>query len=297
MNKRVIVTGGAGFIGSHLVDFLLKRNFEVLVLDNLSSGKLGNVNKNALFININICNQSKLSQIFSDFNPKYVFHLAGKSTENCQKDNVLGTKNIVKACISSKVEMLVFTSSVSVYGNTGEKSAKENNKLNPINTYGKSKLNAEKTIINNYKLNTKLHYSILRLSNVYGPRQKFDKNGGVVSIFCFRIKNNKSISIFGDGKQKRDFIYISDVINAIYKSSKSKNNIILNISSGMSIDLLGLTKLILKNIDRKVFIRYLPKRTNEINLSIVNSNFAQKILKWDLMVKCDKGIKKTFKYV
>lgn len=271
---KIIVTGGAGFIGSHLVNFLVKKKFEILVIDNLS-----NRNK------IDIRDNKKINNCFKEFSPDYVFHLAAitsKSLTNAKEVkevNVLGTTNILKACIKNNVKKIIFSSSAAVYGNAEKFPIKENQKLSPINPYGISKADAEQNILS-YSKKYNLNYSILRYSNVYGPGQRSDSEGGVVSIFSNNIFLSKKIIVYGNGAQTRDFIYIDDVIRANYLSMLSPANFIANVSTGNETSVLNLIKIIEKKLDKKANIIYKPAKEGEIERSCLDNSLIKRKIKW-----------------
>jgi len=282
---KVIITGGAGFIGSHLVDFLVKKGFKVLVIDNLSSGRKKNLNPKASFKKLDINNAHKLNNCFQEFLPDFVVHLAGKAFQT----NVTGTINILKACVKNKVKKIIFASSAAVYGNSNKFPIQETQKLAPINPYGLSKTKAELKILFYHK-KYNLNYSILRYSNVYGPRQRDDSEGGVISIFCNRAKFSKKVVIYGDGKQTRDFIYIDDVTKANYLSMLSLKNFIANVSTGKETCILDLVKIIEKISRKKLKIIFKPHKKGEIKRSGLYNSFIKP------KTKLETGIRKTYDY-
>jgi len=246
---KIVVTGGAGFIGSYLVDALIVNQHEVHVVDNLATGDINFVNKNAEFHYMDI-RDSKLISLIKEIEPQIVFHFAAQVSVtksmcdpiNDSDVNIMGTINLLNACSETGVDRLIFSSSAAVYGLPQFLPVDETHPLNPISPYGVSKLAAEK-YIQAYAKARNINYVILRFSNVYGLRQKDSNEGGVVSIFYNRVKAQKSVNIFGDGKQTRDFIYVKDVVNANLSAISCAPNQILNISTGKqtSINTLALT--------------------------------------------------------
>jgi UDP-glucose 4-epimerase len=299
---KVIVTGGAGFIGSHLVDYLIKKKVKVLVIDNLSYGFKQNLNPKASFKKLDIKNGGKVNKIFQEFLPDFVAHLAGITSKSPSdknrvfKTNVLGTANILKACVRNKVKKIIFSSSAAVYGETNMFPTGENQKLSPINPYGLSKAKAESKILafsGKYNLN----YSILRYSNVYGPRQRDDSEGGVISIFCKQASLFKNATIYGDGLQTRDFIFIDDVIKANYLSLVSPKSFAANVSTGKETNIINLIKIIEKVSKKKVQITFKPARKGEIKRSCPNNSLIKQKIDWKPLTKLETGIKKTYSYV
>ena len=217
---KAIVTGGAGFIGSHLVDELIQNGAKVHVLDNLISGYSDYVHPLAVLHTDDICS-NEAQQIILREKPDVVFHLAaqadvGRSVAEPGYDadvNINGTINILEACRTASVRKVIFSSTSAVYGNLQKDLISEADFVVPISYYGLSKLTAESYIRLFYALH-RLPYTILRYANVYGPRQTAKGEGGVVAVFLDNIKKGKPLMIHGDGEQTRDFIYVKDVVQA-----------------------------------------------------------------------------------
>lgn len=298
---KIIVTGGAGFIGSHLVNFLIKKNFEVLVIDNLSHNLRKNINPKSSFQKIDIRDSEQIDKCFKKFSPNFVFHLAAITTKfpadakGVKEVNVSGTVNILKACVKNNVKKIIFSSSAAVYGNAKKFPINEKVRLSPVNPYGLSKKNAETKIISAYKKH-KLNYSILRYSNVFGPGQRSDNEGGVISIFCKRAIKTQPVDINGDGLQTRDFIYVDDVISANYLSMLSPSNFIVNVSTGREISILKLIKIIEKVSEKEMKIKFRPGSENEIFRSCLNNSLIKKMIDWQSKTKLETGIKKNYRY-
>ncbi len=299
-NKKYLVTGGAGFIGSNLVDELIKRKNNVVVVDNLSSGKKEYINKKAKFYNLDICSK-KMDDVFKKEKPEYLFHLAAiprvslsvekpvKTTET----NVLGTVNIFKLSYENKVKRVVFASSSSVYGNQKSFPFKETMPVFPINPYGLQKLQGEQF--------AKLFYDFyglsvvsLRYFNVYGPRTDFDSDYGLVlGRFLKFFKEDKPLTIYGKGDQTRSFCYVEDVVEANIKvmhSKKIKGGEIINIGGKKSVSVNYLASLISQN---KV---YLPKRKGDALHTVSDLKKAKRLLDWNPKTEIEKGVKKTKKW-
>ncbi|MDP2637700.1 MAG: NAD-dependent epimerase/dehydratase family protein [Candidatus Levybacteria bacterium] len=300
MNKpKVIVTGGAGFIGTHLVNYLLKNDYNVLVIDNLSSGSFSNVNSKAEFKNIDVRNTEKIFSCFKAFSPNYVFHLAAitskfiRHSKEIEEINSLGTINILDASMKSKVRKIIFSSSAAVYGETTNLPIKEDHKVMPKSSYGISKVGAENYILL-YSKNLGLNYAILRYSNVYGPGQRSDNEGGVVSIFCEKIKNLEQIEIYGDGNQTRDFVYVEDLVRANLSAMIYQNNLISNVSSGKETKIIELANIIQKVSGNNVPAILEPARPGEIIRSCLNNIFIEKEMGWRPTTTLEQGIIKTY---
>lgn len=214
---KSLVTGGAGFIGSHVVDSLIAEGHEVMVLDDLSSGSLSNINSEARFIGKPICED--LREIFEREKFDYVFHLAAQialrySLENPKKDaetNIVGSLNVIENCVNYNVEKIIFASTGgAIYSPNSCLPWTEKSSANPQSPYGLTKLTVEKYLKMMNQLNGLKSVS-LRYSNVYGPRQDSKGEAGVVSIFMNNLLKKEEMTIFGDGHQTRDFVYVKDV--------------------------------------------------------------------------------------
>ncbi len=290
-NKNVLVTGGTGFIGSHLVENLVKLKAKVTVLDNLSTGNINNLRN--VFSQVNII-YGDITNSFTCFNATrkkdIVFHLAAfasvkNSIQNpkvCNKINVEGTKNLLEGCKKNNIKTFIFSSSAAVYGNRNDQ-CKETDKLNPLSPYATSKVEGEqlcKKYCQEYEIDT----AILRYFNVYGSRQ--NPNGeyaAVVSKFKQNLENKTPLTIFGDGKQTRDFINVSDVVKAnLQVGAQNLNGEIFNIASGKSINIFELIKNLEKETKTKnIEILFEPARKGDILYSCANCKKYQKLIKFN----------------
>tara|TARA_A100001388_G_scaffold277552_1_gene269442 strand:- start:3644 stop:4627 length:984 start_codon:yes stop_codon:yes gene_type:complete len=294
--KKVIVTGGCGFIGSHLVDELLNKKVKVVVLDNLVSGRISNLNlknKNLKFIK---CDISKYNKKFSNYfkNIDTVFHLAAladivPSINNPQlyfSTNVQGTLNILKASQNNSIKKIVYAASASCYGIPKKFPTTENSLISLQYPYALTKKLGEDLLIHWSKV-YKMNVTSLRLFNVFGTRSRTSgAYGAVFGVFLAQKINNKPLTIVGNGKQTRDFVYVTDVAKAFYKAGKlKKNGDIINIGSGVETSVNEIAKVISK---KKIFI---PKRPGEPDRSKANIKKAKSILKWKPKIKVIDGIK------
>jgi len=219
---KVLVTGGAGFIGSHLVDKLVDLNYEVVVIDDLSTGKAENINTNVLSIKASINDEETLEELFSNNSFEYVYHLAAqinlrKSISDPDIDaniNIMGSLNIIKKCLKYKIKKIIFSSTGgAIYSANQELPFTEATIAQPSSPYGLSKLTIE-SYLQIMKNIHGLDFAALRYSNVYGPRQNAHGEAGVISIFIDKLSRGVNLTINGDGNQTRDFVYVKDVVAA-----------------------------------------------------------------------------------
>jgi len=293
---KILVTGGAGFIGSHLTDKLIEQGHQVVVIDNLSTGRKENLNPKADFHNLDICEFEKIKPLFEGVD--FVFHLAAiprvpisvEDPVTTSKVNILGTINVFKAAIDGGVKRVIFASSSSVYGNQQILPLKEDMIPNPISPYGLQKLVGEKFA----KLFTKL-YKVpiisLRYFNVYGPRIDFDSDYSLVIGKFLKLKaEGKPLTIFGDGEQTRGFCYVDDVVRAnilAMESEKLKGGEIINISSGESYSINYLADLIGGEK------QYLPPRKGDVRHTKADITLAKELLNWQPKISFEEGLKKV----
>ncbi|MFH1461583.1 MAG: NAD-dependent epimerase/dehydratase family protein [bacterium] len=279
-DKNILVTGGAGFIGSNICKELVKLEAKVTIIDNLSTGNLTNLKSILPQINIiygDITNNFTCKKITK--NKDMVFHLAAmtsvsqsvKTPDICYQINVQGTKNLLESCKKNKVSKFIFSSSASVYGNRTNK-CKETDTLNPQSPYAKSKVEGELLCkeYSNYEIQT----ACLRYFNVYGDNQ--NPNGeysAVIAKFKYNLKHNIPITIFGDGKQTRDFIHVDKIVNANLIIAAADNYFyeIINVATGKSINLIELIELLKKeNKAKETKIKYEPTRKGDILYSFAD---------------------------
>jgi len=298
---KVLVTGGAGFIGSHVVDKLLQENCQVVIMDNLSTGLEANINSAATFINMDIRSNEVLALFIAEQFDS-VIHLAAqtmvnKSLENPDYDcdvNISGTVNILEACRKTNVKRVVFSSTAATYGNVTDLPVLENSFTNPTSFYGLSKLTCENYLSLYYKVYG-LSYVVLRYANVYGERQGDGGEGGVVSIFTRKIHQEEPVQIFGDGNQTRDFIYVGDIANANYQALVSTHaNNIYNISTQTETTVNTLIEYMGKVAGKPVKKVYGEIREGDIYKSSLSNAAAQKNLDWKPSMPLLEGLNKTY---
>lgn len=296
---KVLVIGGAGFIGSHLVDKLVNLNYQVFVLDNLSTGNIENVNDQAKFYHVDIKNKNLIQIIFNNIKPDIVYHLAAqinvrKSINDPIDDaenNILGLLNVLQESVKHKVKKIIFSSSGgAIYKDNSEILKTENSEIGPASPYGISKLCGE-NYINFYKNIYGLDNTILRFSNVYGPRQNSKGEAGVISIFIDNALQNKDCVIYGDGNQTRDYIYVDDVINSLILSLNVSGT--FNVSTGVETTVNYIAEQIKKHFSCE--FTYASKIEGELYHNCLSSNLLQSY-SWKPYIDIYNGVQKTIKY-
>lgn len=294
----ILITGGAGFIGSHIADILIQNNYKVIIADNLSTGKKENINNKAIFYNIDIKNYNDLENIFNNNKIEYIIHLAAqvsvpnsiRNPINDANENIIATLNIIELSKKYNIKKIIASSSAAVYGIPKKLPIDELHTTIPISYYGLSKLTMEK-----YLILSNLNYIICRFSNVYGPRQTPHGEAGVVSIFMDNAINNKDLNIFGDGKQTRDFIYVEDIAKIfLFFIEKNISNEILNISTNNSININELANTIISISKSNIKINYLEKRDGDIDDSILDNKKLLNLININFTT-IDEGLKKLLK--
>ena len=299
---KVLVTGGAGFIGSHIVDQLLAEGHQVVVVDDLSTGSLDNVNPQASFVRLSVLD-GELLGLFEREKFDAALHLAaqtivGSSLEHPDIDarvNVLGTLQVLEGCRQHGVERIIFASSAAVYGDVAELPVPEEAPGQPASFYGLSKLTAER-YIQMYHALYGLNYLILRYANVYGERQGDRGEGGVVSIFAGCLCRNNRLNIYGDGGQTRDFVYVGDVAAAnVAAVTTPQTNRILNISSQTETSVNELASLFAEIAGEAACPAYHPARSGDILRSTLRNREACAALDWQPRIVLREGLERTYK--
>jgi UDP-glucose 4-epimerase len=301
---RILVTGGAGFIGSHLAEKLVQLGNEVIVYDNFSNGSYDNINE--------LFNKGELTLIKGDITNTQnihsslkgvegVVHLAAivsvtesiKNPETVFDVNVGGTLRLLDACVKQRVRRFIFASSAAIYGNASPPLS-ETSQIKPISPYGASKA-ASEMFCHAYGESYDLETVVLRFMNVYGPRQTPGPYAGVISKFAQAIGKGSPLLVYGDGKQSRDFVYVSDVVDAIALSLNSKrgNHEILNVGTGNPTTVNQLAKIFRNLSGRTDYpIRHVEARKGEVRFSYADIRKARKLLRYDPKVALNEGVTK-----
>lgn len=301
---KVLVTGGAGFIGSNIVDLLVENDMSVVVVDNLSSGKLENVNDRAKFYKCDI-RERRIFEVIEIENPEVVIHNAAQisvrnSVEDPENDasiNILGSINLFEACRKHNVKKIIFASSGgTVYGEQVAFPADEEHQTKPICPYGVAKLSVEKYLYYYYVI-FGIKYIALRYANVYGPRQDPHGEAGVVAIFSEKILAGDQPIINGDGKQTRDYVYVGDAALANLLAINSNFVGELNIGTGIETNVIEIFN-ILRDISGREDLSELhgPAKEGEQRRSVLSYKKAKEILGWQPQVKINEGLLMTFNW-
>ena len=298
---KILVTGGAGFIGSHTVDQLVECGHRVVVVDDLSTGSLDNLNPRAAFVKLNIMD-GELIELFARERFDAALHFAAQTVvssaqehpDNDAKVNVLGTLQVLEGCRRHGVERIIFASSAAVYGDVSELPVPEEAPGQPASFYGLSKLTAERYIQMYHSLYG-LNYQILRYANVYGERQGDHGEGGVVSIFASRLRRRHRLNIYGDGCQTRDFIYVGDIAAANVAAVTTPNkNRILNVSNQTETSVNQLATLFADISGQAASPEYQPARSGDILRSMLRNRAACNALDWQPRIGLREGLARTY---
>ena len=292
---KYIITGGAGFIGSHLVEALIKKNKKVVVLDNLSTGRLANIKKFRNKIKFINCDLSLKGKWTKEFKGKCcVFHLASladivpsiQQPKKYFQSNVTGTLNVLEACRNATITKFLYSASSSCYGIAKSYPTPENEKINPMYPYALTKKLGEDLIIHWSKV-YKIPFVSLRLFNVYGTRSRTSGTyGAMFGVFLAQKIAKAPLTVVGSGQQSRDFTYVTDVVDAFIKSSNSNLiNEIMNVGSGQTISVNKIVNLL---GGKKIYIK---KRPGEPECTFADIRRIKRKLKWKPKIKIEKGIK------
>jgi UDP-glucose 4-epimerase len=299
---HILVTGGAGFIGSHIVDAYLQAGHRVTVVDNLSTGKEANLSPGARFVKADI-GDPVLGRLFAGGRFDVVNHHAAqmdvrRSVADPAMDartNVLGLLNLLELSRRNGVGKIIFAASGGTYYGECRLPARESDPPAPLSPYGVSKLAGEH-YIRAYGALHGLRFTVLRYGNVYGPRQDPHGEAGVVAIFCRRLSSGASVSIFGDGRQQRDYVHVSDVVRANGLALRRGDGESLNVGTGRAVSVNELFKTLKAASGSGSAAKRCPSRPGELLRSVLNVARAKKVLGWTPRVSLEKGLRETFLY-
>jgi UDP-glucose 4-epimerase len=301
---RVLVTGGAGFIGSHLVDALVSRGDEVTILDDLSAGRPGRMDERVPLHKVSVVEADQVEAIAADCAPELICHLAAQidvraSVSQPSADaqaNVVGTVNVLEAARAVGARMLFCSTGGALYGRDAPIPSLEDVLPLPESPYGVAKHCAEQYVM----LYNRLHgtgHTVLRLANVYGPRQDPAGEAGVVAIFCAQVVAGERPTIFGDGRQTRDYVYIGDAVNAFLAAADRGRPGIWNIGSGVEVSVLELARVISEVAGRPVDPLFAPPRRGELLRSALASERASRDLGWAATTPLPVGVARVYRWI
>jgi UDP-glucose 4-epimerase len=299
---KVLVTGGAGFIGSHIVDHLINRGDQVVVVDNISTGKEEQIHPEASFYRVDLTSP-QLLEVFEKEKPEVVIHQAAQiDVQTSVLDpitdaniNIIGTIHLLEASRKTGVRKVIYASSAAIYGNPAYLPIDEQHPIQPLSGYGVSKYTPEHYLSVYHSLYG-LEYTILRYANVYGLRQEPHGEGGVISIFINKVITDQTMRIFGDGEQTRDYIYVEDVARANLAATTHGNGEVLNIGTGVSTSLNEIIEMFNTITGKKIPVEYGPERPGDIKHSYFNNEKARSVLAWEPQVTLLEGLRQTYEY-
>lgn len=301
---KIVVTGGAGFIGSHIVDNLIKIGHQVIVIDNLSTGKSEYINPKAKFYQDDVTDYSCVKRIFSIENPDLVNHHAAQVNVRLSlsepdvdaRINIMGSLNIIRASVENKIRKLIFASTGgAIYGDPETRPVSEDFPTMPISPYGVAKLSVEQYIKVIAGING-IPFTILRYANVYGPRQIVKGESGVIAIFTQKLLERKNPTIFGDGSHTRDYVYVSDVVKANVLAMDAQNDRTYNVGMGTEIDVNGVYEILESKLKTGLKPVHGEEVQGEVKHVSLDCSLIRRELGWSPDYDFDKGVMETVNY-
>jgi UDP-glucose 4-epimerase len=301
---RVLVTGGAGFIGSHLTDGLLARGDDVAVVDDLSAGRPGRMDSRAALHKVSVADPGQMADITVDFRPELICHLAAQIDVRASvlqpaadaEANVVGTVNVLEAARIVGARVLFASTGGVLYGRDAPIPSLENVLPLPESPYGVAKHCAEQYVVLYNRLHRTSH-TVLRFANVYGPRQDPAGEAGVVAIFCAQLLAGERPTIYGDGRQTRDYVYIGDAVAAFLAAADRVRPGVWNIGSGIEVSVLELARVIGEVAGQPVDARFEPLRPGELLRSALASERANRDLGWVATTALTEGVAKVYRWI
>ena len=301
---RVLVTGGAGFIGSHVTDALLARGDEVAVLDDVSSGRAGRLDPQVTLYKLSITDAAALTAAVQAFAPELICHLAAQIDVRASVDapaddaqiNILGTVNLLEAARAADARVLFSSSGGALYGRDAPIPSREDVLPLPESPYGVAKYCAEQYV----GLYNRLHgtrHSVLRLANVYGPRQDPAGDAGVITIFCASALAGQEPTIYGDGAQTRDYVYVGDAVQAFLSAGDNGRPGTWNIGAGVEVSVLDLVDIIGEVAGREMRPTFGPPRAGELQRSAVAAGRAASELGWHAATPLAEGVRRVYRWI
>jgi UDP-glucose 4-epimerase len=301
---RIIVTGGAGFIGSHLTDALLGRGDQVWIVDNLCAGRASRLPERAVLVEQSIVHAEALAALVEDVRPQLICHLAAQIDVRASVDfpvddawvNVIGTINVLEAARRADARVLFCSSGGALYGQDAPIPSPESVPPMPESPYGTAKYCAEQYICMENRLRGTCH-AVLRLANVYGPRQCPSGEAAVIPRFCSRALRGERLIIYGDGRQTRDFIYVSDVVTAFLAAADCGMPGTWNIGTGAEVSILDLAAIISGISGTPFDPEFAPSRAGELGRSAVSAELARRVLGWCPVTTLAEGVRAVYRWI
>jgi UDP-glucose 4-epimerase len=298
---RAVVTGGAGFIGSTLADALLVRGDEVHVVDDLSSGRRENVSDEASLHVLDV--REPLVDALADVRPEVVFHLAAQVDVRVSvadpvldaRTNVLGTVNVLELARRHDAQVIFASTGGAIYGECDTRPARENDERQPLSPYGTSKLAGEEYLATWNRLHGTRHVAV-RLGNVYGPRQDPHGEAGVVAIFLSRIASGQPATIFGDGGQTRDYVFVGDVVRA-FVAAVGAGGGVYNVGTGIETSVLELWHACTEAAGVESQVSHDDPRLGELRRSCLDNELAERELRWRPEMSLHEGLRRTWEWI
>lgn len=299
---EILITGGAGFIGSHILAQLQgRRDMDVVVFDNLSSGSKEHVPAGMELVEGDVCDEAAVDALFADHHFDAVIHLAAQtmvptSVEQPVLDcriNLEGVLHVLEACRIHGTRHILFSSSAAVYGDNLHIPLKETERLVPTSPYGITKMTTEHYLRVYHELYG-MDATVFRFANVYGERQGEKGEGGVVSIFCKLLSQRQGITVFGDGNQTRDFVYAGDIAQAIIRALPLKGYHTMNVSTGQETSINDLIRSFEKAVGYTVPVQYTAPRTGDILRSVLSNETLKRDLGFVPAMNLEEGIRRTY---
>jgi UDP-glucose 4-epimerase len=299
MASRAIVTGGAGFIGSHLVDALLADGYGVSVIDDLSSGDAGRVAAAAQLLELDIVDAAAVAAVVDEVQPRAVFHLAAQasvvvSVENPGRDcevNVQGTLNVVDAANKRGIPVVFTSTGGALYGDDAPRPTTEERIPQPLSPYGASKLAGE-SYVGTWSRAEGVANAVCRLGNVYGPRQSPHGEAGVVSIFTHRLHTGAAPKLFGHGSPTRDYVYVGDVVRALLAAAGRAGT--FNVATGVETDVMTIWSELREVAGSDLQAELAELRAGELQNSCLDPSLAERELGWKAEVPIAEGLRRTY---
>lgn len=299
---RVLITGGAGFVGSHIADACIREGYETFILDNLVTGRLENIHQAAEWIDADIARDA-LDPLFAQIKPDVVYHLAANASVALsmqdplydEHTNIRGTIQLLQAAAKHAVKKVIYASSAAIYGDPSYYPLDERHPIAPLSAYGISKYVPE-LYLRVYHQHYGVPFTALRYANIYGPRQIAEGEGGVIAIFTDRVVKNETLYIQGDGDQTRDFIYIDDIVAANIAAIEHGTGKSYNIGTGRATSINDLVYTMRQVTGKDITVAHTSPREGDIRHSYFNSSAAHEELHWQPTVALDEGLRRTLQY-